>query len=66
MNLIGLLVMLIVIGLLFWGARAIMAAFAVPPQVQTIVTVLLVIVSVLYVLSAFGLGGNLGTLRLTN
>lgn len=66
MTLLGLLLLLIVLGVVFWAARALMAAFAVPPQIQTVVTVLLVIVALVYVLNAFGLTGNLGSVRLTN
>jgi hypothetical protein len=66
MTLIGLIVMLIVLGVVFWAARSIMAAFAIPAQIQVVVTVLLVLIALVVVLQAFGLSTGLGSFRLTN
>ena len=66
MSIVGLLVVLIIIGLLFWAVRAIAAAFSVPPQIVTVIYVLLVLIVVLWLLQALGLmsGTGLGTIRL--
>lgn len=63
MSLIGLLVGLIVIGLVFWAARALLAAFSIGDPIATVVYVLLVVVVILWLVGALG-GANLGTLRL--
>ena len=60
MNLIGLLVALIIIGVVFWAVRAICAAFSIPPPIVTVIYVLLVIIVLVWVLNAFGLIGGLG------
>ncbi len=61
---ISLLVLLIVIGVIFWAARTLMGAFSVPQPIQTVVVVLLVLVALIAVLQAFGLSTGLPTLRL--
>ncbi len=58
MDLIGLLVLLIVVGLLFWAVRALSAAFGIPAPVVTVIYVLLVVFVVLYLLQALGLSGG--------
>lgn len=63
MDLIGLFVVLVVIGLMFWAVRALMAAFKIPEPISTVVYVLLVIVVVLYLLQAFGLWSGGPVLR---
>ena len=65
MSLIGLLVALIVIYLLFWAVRSIMAAFSTPAQIQTVVTVLFVVIVVLWLVGQLGLfsGGPVFRLR---
>ena len=60
MNLIGLLVALIIIGVVFWAVRALAAAFSIPAPIVTVIYVLLVVVALLWLLSAFGLIGGLG------
>lgn len=55
MDLISLLVFLIVIGLAFWGVRAISAAFGIPAPIVTVIQVVLVIICVLYLLQVLGL-----------
>jgi hypothetical protein len=64
MTLIGLLVLLIIIGLVFWAVRAISAAFSIPAPIVTVIYVVLVIFVVLYLLSAFGLVSGGPVLRL--
>lgn len=54
MSIVGLLVALILIGLLFWGVRAISAAFSIPPPIVTVIYVVLVIIVVVALLQAFG------------
>lgn len=63
MDLIGLLVFLIVIGLIFWAVRAIAGAFGIPQPIVTIIYVVLVIVCVLYLLQALGLNTGGPVLR---
>jgi len=55
MQLIALLVAVIVIALLYWAVTAIMAAFGTPAPIQTVVTVLFVLIVVLWLLSQVGL-----------
>ena len=55
MDLIGLLVFLVVIGLVFWAVRALAGAFGIPAPIVTLITVVLVIIAVLYLLQALGL-----------
>ncbi len=54
MTLIGLLVMLVIVCLLFWAVRTLMAAFGVPAQIQTVVHVLFVVIVVLWLLGQLG------------
>lgn len=42
-----LLVMALIFSLLLWAARMVMAAFAVPPQFQTVITAILALIFVL-------------------
>lgn len=64
MNLIGLLVMIIVIGVVIWAVRALTAAFSIPQPIATVIYVLVVLVCLVYVLSSFGLVGSGPILRL--
>ena len=56
MSLLGLLVLLIIIGVIFWAARALIAAFKIPEPIGTVIIVLLVIISLIMVLNQFGVG----------
>ena len=58
-DLISLLILLIVIGVVFWAARKIMGAFGIGDPINTVVLVLLVIVCLIAVLNFFGYGGPL-------
>jgi hypothetical protein len=55
MTILTLLVALILIGLAFWGTRAICAAFSIPAPIATVVQVLLVVVVVIWLLQATGM-----------
>ena len=57
MSLITLLVVLLIACVVIWAAREIMAVFGLPPQIQTVVTVLIVLVCVLW------LAGQIGALE---
>ena len=64
MDLVGLLVFLVIIGLVFWAVRALAGAFGIPAPIVTIITVVLVIVAVLYLLQSLGLYTGGPTIRL--
>ena len=64
MNLISLLVGLIVIGLLFWAVRALLAAFGIGDPIATVVYVLMVIMVILWLLGAITGSPSLGSIRL--
>lgn len=53
MSLVGLLVVLIVFGLIWWAAHKLMGAFGIGDPIRTIVIVLLVVIFALYLLSTF-------------
>lgn len=55
MSIIGLLVLLIIFCVVVWAARALLAAFAVPEPIATVVWVLIVLVAVFMVVNQFGL-----------
>jgi hypothetical protein len=65
MSLVSLLVALIVICLLFWAVRAILAAFSIGDPIATVVYVLMVLFVVLWLLGGIGGVGHLGNLRLS-
>lgn len=58
MSLIGLLVVLIVAALVYWGILRILAAFGIGDPIATVVQVAFVIIVVLYLASAFVGGGR--------
>jgi uncharacterized membrane protein YwzB len=64
MTLIGLIVALIGLCLLWWALKTIMGAFGLPSQIQTVVTVLFVVIVVLWLVSQFGLLNTGPILRL--
>lgn len=53
--LLTLLVVLVVLGLIYWAAHRLAAAFGLPAPVVVLIDVLLVVVAVLYILQVFGL-----------
>jgi hypothetical protein len=64
MSIIGLIVFLIVVGLLFWVVRTLSGAFGIPAPIVQVLYVVLVVICVLWLLSAFGLMGSGPVLRL--
>ncbi len=64
MSLLGLLVLLIVFCVVVWAARALLAAFAVPEPISTVVWVLIVLIAVFALLGQFGLIGTGPIIRL--
>ena len=64
MSLISLVVILVVIGLLFWVVRTLVPVLGIPQPVATVIYVILVAVVVLYLLQLLGVGMDLPTLRL--
>jgi hypothetical protein len=59
MTLLGVLLLIIVVGVVLWAARALMAAFSIGEPIQTVIWVLLVIVILIVVLNAFGVNTGL-------
>lgn len=59
MSLLGILIALLILGLVYWAATRLLAAFGVGEPVHTIVIVVLVSVFVLYLLGALGYGPGL-------
>jgi hypothetical protein len=65
MSIIEILVMVLLVGLLFWGVRTIGAAFGIPAPFLQVLYVILVVACVLILLRNFGLIGGGPTLKLT-
>jgi uncharacterized membrane protein YwzB len=63
MSVIGILVALVVLCLLWWAVTSLLAGFGVGDPIATVVKVFFVIVAILWLLSAFGLG-PVGSVRL--
>lgn len=55
MSLVGLLILLIVFCAIVWAARAILAAFAIPEPLSTVIWVLIVLLCLAALLSQTGL-----------
>jgi hypothetical protein len=53
MTLLGLLVALIVICLVFWAARTLMAAFSIGDPIASVIYVVLVVIVILWILQTF-------------
>jgi hypothetical protein len=58
MSLIGLLVLLIIFCVIVWAARSLLAAFAVPDPIATVVWVLIVLIAVFVLLGQIGILGS--------
>lgn len=56
MPILSILVGLVIILLCWWAVTTLMGAFAVPPQIQTVIMVLFVVLVVLWLLSLLGTG----------
>ena len=54
MSLLSLLIGLIILGVVGWCARALIAAFKIPEPIATVIIVLLVLLSLFVVLGWFG------------
>lgn len=63
MSLIGVVVALLIFCVVLWAARALMAAFGIGDPIATVVYVLLVLVLLVWLWQ--GIGGGLGSLRIT-
>ena len=59
MSLIGILIVLIIIGVVFWAARALIGAFAIPDPIATVVYIVLVLIVLLWLLNQVGYGPNI-------
>jgi hypothetical protein len=64
MSLVSLLVLLLIMCVVVWAARALLAAFSIGDPIATVVYVLLVLVFLLYIAQSVGIlggfnGGNL-------
>ncbi len=64
MSILGLLVLLIVFCVLVWAARALLAAFAVPEPISTVIWVLIVLLAVFALVDQAGILGTGPILRL--
>ena len=56
MDILGILILLILAGTLFWGVNAILAAFSIGDPIATVVKVLLVVLLLLALLGQLGYG----------
>lgn len=59
MSLLGLLVLVVIIGVVLWAARALIAAFAIPNPFATLIYVVIVIIALVWFVQAIT-GGGLG------
>ena len=63
MSLLSLLIVLIIIGVLFWAVRALSAAFGIPQPIVTVIYVLLVVFVLIWLLQTLGAVGPVLRLR---
>ena len=63
MSLLGLLIVLLVVCVVIWAARALLAAFGIGDPIRTVVYVVIVLLVVIWVVQSVG-GLNMGSLRL--
>ncbi|HMJ58380.1 MAG TPA: hypothetical protein VK467_04540 [Gemmatimonadales bacterium] len=63
MSLLGILIMFLIMCVVIWGVRALMAAFSIGDPIATVVYVFLVIIFLVWLLQGLG-GVSLGTVRL--
>lgn len=59
MSLIGLLVVIIIFGAIYWAATRLMAAFGIGDPIHTVVVVLLVLIALVWLAGQFGYGPGL-------
>jgi hypothetical protein len=58
MSLLGLLIALVVVCVVIWAARSLMAAFGIGDPIATVVYVILVLIFLLWVLQTLGVVGG--------
>lgn len=56
MDILGLVVFLIIIGLAFWAVNTLSATFGIPAPIVTVINVILVILIIIYLLGLIGYG----------
>ena len=54
MNIVGILLTLVLIGLVFWAARALLGAFSIGDPIATVIYVILVVFVVLWLIQTLG------------
>ncbi len=59
MSLIGLLILLLIVCVVIWAARALISAFGVPQPLATVIYVVIVLVVLIWALQHLGLVGRL-------
>jgi len=64
MSIIGLLVVVILLCVVVWAVRTLMAAFALPQPIQAVIMVLIVVIVVLWIVSQLGMLSGGPVLRL--
>jgi len=64
MDLIGLVILLIIIGVIFWAVRTLAGAFGIPPPIVTVIYVVLVIIVLVYLLQVLGGSSDILHLRI--
>lgn len=64
MSLIGLLIVLIIVCVVYWAIRQILAAFSIGPPIATVVQVVFVLLVVLWIVGQLGLVNTGPVLRL--
>lgn len=64
MSIIGLLILLVIFCVIVWAARALLAAFAIPEPISTVIWVLIVLLCVFALVDQMGVLGSGPFLRL--
>jgi hypothetical protein len=59
MSILSLLIVLLIVCVVIWAARALMAAFGLGEPLRTVVMVVIVLLVVLWVAAQFGIGPGL-------
>lgn len=60
MDLVSLIVLVLILCVVYWALHRLAAAFGLSPQIVVVLDVLLVLIFIVYLLRAFGVGGRLG------
>lgn len=63
MSILGLVIIVLLLCVCVWAVRTLMVAFAIPPQIQAVVTVLIVVMFCLWIVAQLGFGGPILRLR---